>query len=98
MSAATKYGIPSYDTGDLVPLTFTFRDAAGTLTNPTTVALSIRDPDGVVTTPTPTNASAGVYIHDLTPTKAGLWEYRVVGTGAVAEAGEGALWARSTVF
>lgn len=98
MATATTYSIASYDVGDLIPLTFTFRNPAGTLTNPTTVTLSIRDPAGTTTTPTPVNASTGVYTHDLTPNLPGLWEYRIVGTGAVAEAGEGALWARSTLF
>lgn len=90
--------IAAYDKGDIVPLTATFRNAAGVLTNPTTVALTIIDPEGVEASPTPDNDSTGAYSHDLTLTKSGLWQYRWAGTGAVAEVEEGALYARSTRF
>ena len=35
-----------YQLGDLVPLEATFKNAAGTLTNPTAVTLTVRAPDG----------------------------------------------------
>jgi hypothetical protein len=74
-----------YQVGDLVPLQATFRDSTGTLAN-TTVTLTVRAPDGTVTTPTPTNPSAGVYRYDLAATQPGLWWYTFKGSGAVQTA------------
>jgi hypothetical protein len=72
-----------YQIGEPVPIRAEFRDANGVLTN-TTVALEVRKPDGTITTPTPTNASAGVYTYTVPAVdQAGLWWYSFIGTGAV---------------
>ncbi len=74
--------------GDLVTMKTRFANSAGVLTNPTTVTLTITDPDGVITTLTSPNVlllnpSTGVWSSDLTLTKANVWMYRWSGTGAV---------------
>lgn len=70
----------NYTTGQTVTLKATFRDIAEALIDPSTVDLTIEDPDGNLTTPTPTNPSTGVYEHQLTLTIEGNWDYRYEGT------------------
>src|SRR4051812_29508852 len=76
----------TYQIGDAVPLEATFRNTAGTLTNPTAVTLTVRAPDGTITTPSPTNPSTGVFHYDLSVTQPGLWWYTFKGTGAIQAA------------
>jgi hypothetical protein len=83
-----------YQVGDLVPLQATFRDAAGALAN-TTVALTVRAPDGTITTPTPTNPSTGVYHYDLAASQPGLWWYTFKGTGTIQAAERRSLYVES---
>jgi hypothetical protein len=74
-----------YQAGDVVPLQATFTNAAGTPTN-TTVVLEVRKPDGTLLTPTPTNASTGVYTYNQATAvgEEGVWWYAFIGSGAVA--------------
>lgn len=88
----------TYDRGDLVRLTGTFKNASDALTNPTAVVLRIKDPAGTVTTPTPTNTSTGVFDYDLSLNLEGTWTYRFEGTGAVQQAEEDTLFVRNSVF
>jgi hypothetical protein len=77
-----------YQPGDVVPLEATFTNAAGTPTN-TTVTLTVRDPSGSMSTPAPTNLSAGVYHYDYAlaaNAPEGVWEYIFAGTGTVTAA------------
>jgi hypothetical protein len=83
-----------YQVGDVVPLQATFRTAAGSLSD-TTVAMEVRSPSGVVTTPTATRASLGVYTYNLTITEPGIWWYAFIGTGAVAATEQGSLVAET---
>jgi hypothetical protein len=76
----------TYQIGDAVPLEATFRNAAGTPTNPSAVTLTVRAPDGTITTPTPTNTGPGVWHYDLSVTQPGLWWYTFKGTGTVQAA------------
>jgi hypothetical protein len=83
----------AFDIGDQVRLTAAFA-VGGTPTAPTTLVLTITAPDGTATTPTPVSESTGVYYHDLTPTQAGWYRYRWVGTGAAVAAERGRLFVR----
>lgn len=76
--------------GDLYRVTATFKNTAGTPTNPTTVVFRLRKPDGVETTPAAVSDGAGVYYYDIAIDQVGAWGYAFVGTGAVtaAEPGE----------
>jgi hypothetical protein len=88
----------SYDVGDLIQLTGTFKNASGVLTDPTTVTCTVRDPAGTVTTPTATRASVGVWnaTVDLTGAVAGVWWYRFAGTGAVQAAEESTFYVEAS--
>lgn len=75
--------------GDTVRLKNTFK-VAGTVTDPTTVALVVTDPSLVATTYTwagaeVTKASTGVFYRDVTVDEAGLWTYKFTGTGTAAD-------------
>lgn len=83
----------SYHVGDYVRLRVTFY-VSDIPTDPTTVSLSVMQPDGVTTTYTYaagqiTRQSAGVYYRDIALAGEGWWQYRWVGAGAVAAADEG---------
>lgn len=93
----------SYDIGDAVRLTGTFRNAAGTLTDPTTVTLKHEDPSGNETSltyagGTVTKSSTGIYYADVTVDESGTWKYKWIGTGTVAQADEGAFWGKRSDF
>lgn len=63
------------------PVRATYTDAAGTLYDPDTVVMTVVDPTGAVTNPTPDNPSVGVYDFVVTLDLAGFWFYDVVATG-----------------
>lgn len=64
-----------------------FRNRVDVLTNPTTVTLTITEPDGTATVipqASLTNDSTGVWSYLWTAAEpVGLWTYRFDGTGAV---------------
>lgn len=68
--------------GQTVILQATFTNIAGDNVDPSSVDLTVEDPDGNVTTPATTNPSVGVYQHQLDLTTAGDWDYRFEGTTA----------------
>lgn len=64
---------------------------SGVNTDPTTVSLTITDPDGTATTytyagATITKTSTGIYTKDIPCSTAGVWLYLWVGTGAASDA------------
>ncbi len=73
-----------FDLGDVVPLTVTITDAAGTPTNASSVTLTITLPDGTTATPATTNPSTGVYACDYSPVTAGRHVVRWTSTGPQA--------------
>jgi hypothetical protein len=78
-----------YYIGNIVRLTAAFKNSAGVATNPTTVVLQIRKPDGTnESNITPTNTAVGAYQHDYTPGGGGKYYYKFVGTGGVTAADE----------
>lgn len=79
----------SFDIGDRLTITATFRDQADTLINPTAVTLTVLSPDGVPTVLVPTMSSTGVWTATFAPDMAGTWNYRWGGTGALVAAEEG---------
>lgn len=84
----------AYDIGDLVTLTGKFySDVALTVpADPTTVVLSIRDPNRVITTPAPTHTGLGIYTYSLPVTASGWYEINWTGTGAVVSASQEAIY------
>lgn len=77
------------DVGDLKTIAITFRDEDGTPTDPTTVMLVLTDPVGTATTFTfgvdagLIKDSTGVYHMDYTPTIAGRFLVRWIGSGVI---------------
>jgi hypothetical protein len=78
----------TYEVGDLVRLSAEFR-IGSTLTNPTSVVVTLKDPDGTTTSPSAVNDGTGLYYADVTLNKPGVWHYRFQGTGAVQKSGRG---------
>ena len=87
--------LTTFKEGSQVRLTNTFKNAAGTEIDPTSVFFWWQTPAGVATTYTyGTNAelvrsSAGVYYVDLSLNEDGywLWEFYSTGTGEAVDAG-----------
>lgn len=93
-------GIKSYDVDDVAELDVTFKNKAGVPTDPTTVELRIKKPDGTVqietALPPIVKDSTGVYHFNFTVAMPGYHTYRWKGTGAVATAEEGIFNVRSS--
>lgn len=75
--------------GQQVRVTASFTIAAtSTATDPGTVSVSVRAPDGTVTTPPATKDGTGVYHVDVTASQAGEYYVRFVGTAPLIAAAE----------
>ena len=110
--------IPSYDIGDQIRLgnhegtnpdesdRAAFTTVAGTVTDPTTVSLTIKKADGSdLTYNYPdqgagdgvlTREEAGRFYVDLALDAAGLWHWSLSGTGTVATSESGAFYVRQS--
>lgn len=83
----------TYDVGDVVRITGTFRSTAGVLSDPSKVTIKYEDPSANVTTVTSTgasviNPSTGVFYTDIVPDEVGVWEYRIYSTGNITSSTE----------
>lgn len=87
--------IDTYDKSDLVRVPVTFRNAAETPTDPTTVTFYFKTPAGEETSYVYgtdvelVRDSAGVFHVDVLADEPGMWVWRWKGTGLVAQADEG---------
>lgn len=92
----------TYDIGDRVRITGTFTNTAGVVADPTTITISVRRRNGPITTytypGTITKDSTGVFYADHDVTDEGVYDYRIVGTGAVVTAGEGSFGVSDSAF
>jgi hypothetical protein len=94
----------AYQIGQVFVVTTTFKNAAGAATDPTTIRLLIKTPDGTETTylydtdEEVARVTAGVYKFELYLTQSGNHYYRWVGTGTVIAATEGALTVQKSRF
>ena len=102
--------ITSYDVGDRVrlgnhssnPSTGAITDVNGDPSDPTDITLVVAKPDGDADTytfngtPPLSKEAVGRYYVDVTLDQAGLWTYRLAGTGAVVIAEEGQLHVRKS--
>jgi hypothetical protein len=83
-----------YDIGDLIRLTGSFTDLDGNASDPTTITLSIKEPNGDVVNLVygqdvfVVKQSTGIYYMDFAPAMEGLHYYRFAGTGTVTAAEE----------
>lgn len=92
-----------YEIGDDITLKGTFTDATGTLTDPTTVTVKVRDAAGAITTSTlaggtVTRASLGVFTTHFVPTMPGPHLYEFASTGPVQRTLTRAFSVRLTPF
>ena len=76
----------AYNIGDVVYLSWTTVNSAGTAVNPGTVTLSITLPDGTTTTATTATAVTGTYTASYTPSQAGRHVYSWAATGTWPQA------------
>lgn len=83
-----------YTKGEEVRLTGTFT-VGGVPTDPNARTLTLRDPEGNVTTPATQKATTGVYFADVVVSIEGLYHYRFEGTTPALGAAEGKLEVRS---
>ena len=86
----------TYDQGDLVRVTGTFKNASSAAADPTKVYLDLQKPDGAISystyaagTTAVTRTGTGVYYKDILTTGSGVYEYRWHSTGTVHTAEEG---------
>lgn len=86
----------SYDIGDRRTFTakFTDTETPPAPKNPTTVTVSIRNPDGVVTNPVAANPAVGTFTVDFEFAIPGRHIINFLGDGAVNAAKEIEVWAR----
>lgn len=84
----------AYHIGQLRRLKCTFYDLNGDPTNPTTVVVTIREPDGTLLTPTPVSEGSGVYRTDFAIAKPGRHVVNWEGDGVVETVAETEFWAR----
>lgn len=91
----------SCDLGDLHTLSALFQveSVPGDSTtlipaDPTTVVLRVRDPVGIISTPTPTRDALGMYHADIVVDRSGIWFYRWEGSGSAADNGDGQFFVR----
>ena len=87
-----------YDLNDTVSPTCTFT-VSDVNTDPTTISLTVREPDGTTTTytyagATVTKSSTGVYTKNITLAKRGVWLFQWAGTGACQASAEGTVTVR----
>jgi hypothetical protein len=82
--------------GQEVRITATFTNSAGTLTDPTTITIEYKKPDGTVVTGTYAGgqvikSSTGIYYRDVTPAigEEGEWLTYYAGTGTIDAAENG---------
>lgn len=78
----------TYLAGQTERITETFSTSAGANTDPTTVAATVKAPDGTTTNKAYpgdiTRLTTGIYYFDLTFTQAGVWTIGWTGTGTLA--------------
>lgn len=85
----------TYDNGDLVRITGTFTNSAGTAVDPAAVYCQIMSPAGTITAyqygvdVALVKSSTGVYYVDVDANAPGKWRYRFYATGTGQSADEG---------
>jgi hypothetical protein len=92
-----------YDRGDVLRVTGTYTNAAGTAVDPVVVRLRYRTPSGAITTITYPDAgvvrvSAGVYYGDIRFTESGRWVVRHESTGTGEAATEKEYYVKASLF
>jgi hypothetical protein len=83
----------TYSTGNLIRVGVTFKNQLSRNTNPSTVTVRVKQPNGTTTdytTPAVVQVSPGVFYYIIGPVNVvGTWYYRWIGTGFVQATAEG---------
>lgn len=92
-----------YEIGQLVCLAVRFFDRRGKNTDPATVTLQVKKPDGTITPYTylageVTRDGLGLFHRNVTIDAAGRWAYRFVATGGGQAAGERVFTVKPSAF
>jgi len=93
-----------FDKGDLVRLTATFENAAGTDIDPTAVLFSFINPAGTSTTYTYgtdvelVKSATGIYYVDINASSSGVYRWRWYSTGTGQTAAEGSFTVEQSWF
>jgi|HubBroStandDraft_5_1064220.scaffolds.fasta_scaffold02869_8 hypothetical protein len=82
--------------GNVVRLTVVFTNEVEEPAEPSTVKCSIKQPNGIIETPTPLRDSLGAWHQDVLAVSPGRWEYRWSGTGVVVAAAESDFWVQNS--
>lgn len=91
---------PAPEINDAIRISASFKTLAGVPADPDAVTIRLRSPNSIVsvytsvTTPAVVRDTTGEYHLDVQVTSTLEWFYRVEGTGAVQESGEGSLVVR----
>lgn len=91
----------TYDPGDMISLNALFYKEDGSLGDPSTIVLKVRNPLGVQVSHSPVRLSVGSYKYDYQTAigdPEGRYEYRFEGTGAITSADERAFFLNPTDF
>lgn len=94
----------TYDKGDKIRLTVTFKNLAEVVTDPTNVYLRVRTPSGTQSTHqygvdgNVVKTSTGIYYYDLQISESGTYRYKWEGTGALQVSEEGRLSVRKSLI
>jgi hypothetical protein len=108
--SATVTAVPVFDLGDTryignhssITGTSAFKNSAGADTDPSTVTIRVKKPDGTTTvyvyggSPAALREAAGRFYVAVAFDQAGPWGWALVGTGAVAEATGGRFYVRES--
>lgn len=73
----------TYILGTEMTLRGTFKNEAGVLTDPNSVACSVARPDGSTDHPVATRETTGVWKASYTPDAVGAYSWRMAGTGGL---------------
>jgi len=84
--------------GTVVGANVLFVDEVGVPTDPTTVIITFRAPDGTLLTPVVTNLGVGLYRAEVVVNAGGLWVVQAEGTGALVIIEEAQFEVRSKVI
>lgn len=92
----------TYDKGDLVRLTATWKNSAGANVDPTTVKLLIQSPSGTTTTytygvDTINKDAVGSYSFEYVVPSQGQYTYRWEGTGTATATGQSAFFCENRI-
>lgn len=94
----------AYENGDAVRVSVDFKNASGTLTDPTTVTFKFENPAGTETSYVYgvdgqlVKSGTGEYYVDITGNSYGTWLWRFIGTGTVVQVDEGAFFIKKSEF